>query len=242
MSPRPDCAQTPPADGLVLAIETALSACSVALGLHGEVLASRHEIIERGHAERLVPMIRDCLADVPRHSAITRAAVIVDVGPGSFTGIRIGVAAARAFALAWQVPVMGYTSLEVIAAARPASRAAVGPLMVAIDARRGDVYAQLMHLAGADVAAIMACPPAEAAQAAARAGVRQLAGSGAGLVRAAWPVGVAPESQPGNDLWPDARQLLALHQKGHPARPPSPLYVRGHDAQLPDAQPSVQVA
>src|SRR5437868_6719428 len=97
----------------ILVIETATAACSVALLDGKQVAAARHELVGRGHAERLVPMIGEVLAE----AGCARAALIqVDCGPGSFTGIRVGLAAARALALAWGVPVAGYSAMALIAA------------------------------------------------------------------------------------------------------------------------------
>lgn len=94
----------------LLAIETATAACSVALIEQGVAIDAAHEVVGRGHAERLLPMIA-ALQGGGRADAIR-----VDVGPGSFTGIRVGVAAARALGFAWGIPVTGFTSLALIAA------------------------------------------------------------------------------------------------------------------------------
>ena len=96
--------------GSTLIIETATAACSVALLDGGAIVAERHEIVSRGHAEKLVPMIADLL-DGARPDA-----VLVDCGPGSFTGLRVGLAAAQGLAIGWQVPVSGFSSLALLAA------------------------------------------------------------------------------------------------------------------------------
>lgn len=93
-----------------LAISTATAACSAAL-IDGEILiAERHETVGRGHAERLIPMI-ESLPGKGRADMIW-----VDCGPGSFTGVRVGLAAARALALAWEIPLAGFSSLALLAA------------------------------------------------------------------------------------------------------------------------------
>jgi tRNA threonylcarbamoyladenosine biosynthesis protein TsaB len=93
-----------------LVIDTATKACSVALYDDERVVASAYEVIGRGHAERLLPLI----AALPELGKADR--IFVDVGPGSFTGIRVGVAAAKALGFAWKVPVHGYGCLTLVAA------------------------------------------------------------------------------------------------------------------------------
>ncbi|QYJ06547.1 tRNA (adenosine(37)-N6)-threonylcarbamoyltransferase complex dimerization subunit type 1 TsaB [Qipengyuania flava] len=94
----------------ILAIETATEACSVALFEDGALLDARHEVLGRGHAERLVPMIAE-LPDKGRADEIR-----VSLGPGSFTGVRIGLAVARALGIAWGATVRGYPTLALVAA------------------------------------------------------------------------------------------------------------------------------
>src|ERR1700749_3197879 len=96
---------------LTLVIETATAACSVALIEDGRTAAERPEVVGRGHAERLLPMI----AELPEGGRADH--VLVDVGPGSFTGIRVGIAAARGLALGWGTSVSGYSSLALLATA-----------------------------------------------------------------------------------------------------------------------------
>ena len=106
-----------------LAIECATEACSVALFEGDEVVASDHRVLGRGHAERLVPMI----AALPDRGRAER--ILVSLGPGSFTGVRIGVATARALGYAWRAQVAGYPTLALLAATmradRPGERIAV---------------------------------------------------------------------------------------------------------------------
>ena len=94
----------------MLAIETASEACSIALFEGETLIASDHRIIGRGHAEALVPMI-GALPDKGRAERI-----VVSLGPGSFTGVRIGLATARALGFAWSAEVLGYPTLALIAA------------------------------------------------------------------------------------------------------------------------------
>lgn len=94
----------------LLVIDTATEACSVALFAAGAPIAGEHAVLGRGHAERLVPMI----AALPGRGRA--AAILVNCGPGSFTGVRVGLAAARALSLAWGVPVSGYSTHKLVAA------------------------------------------------------------------------------------------------------------------------------
>jgi tRNA threonylcarbamoyladenosine biosynthesis protein TsaB len=203
-----------------LAIETALHACSAALIEGGRVVADRHEIIARGHAERLVPLIAELLAE----AGVRRAdSIVVDIGPGSFTGIRVGLAAAKAFGLAWKAPVAGCTSTALVAAGVFADRPDLERIYVAFDASRGEVYAQMFDRGGA-VGTIAAIAP-EAAAAAARG--MAVAGSGAALLAAIDPA-LAIVDHP----WPraaDVRRLPAV-ARGDAARP---LYIRAPDAKVP---------
>jgi len=95
---------------MLLAIETATSACSVALFDGDQIVDERHELVARGHAEKLIPMIESLLAGRQPSS------LLVDCGPGSFTGVRVGIAAAHGMAIGWAVPLHGYSSLALIAA------------------------------------------------------------------------------------------------------------------------------
>jgi tRNA threonylcarbamoyladenosine biosynthesis protein TsaB len=122
-----------------LVIETATSVCSVALIEDGAIVAAVHENVGRGHAERLLPMIAG-LPDGGRASSI-----LVDCGPGSFTGIRVGVAAARALGFGWSVPVSGFSSLALLAAGHFATRLseeADAAVTVAIAAGHGQMFVQ----------------------------------------------------------------------------------------------------
>lgn len=119
-----------------LVIETATAACSVALIEHGRVLAAAHEIVGRGHAEKLVPMI----GALPGKGRSPR--ILVDCGPGSFTGIRVGLAAARGLAIGWGAEVFGYSSLPLLAAAAFAQETDLAALAVVLEGGHGEVFMQ----------------------------------------------------------------------------------------------------
>lgn len=114
-----------------LAIETSGAACSIALIDAGEIIAERHEIVGRGHAERLIPWI----ASLPDGGRADR--IIVGCGPGSFTGVRIGVAAARGLGIGWGVPVHGVSSLALIAA-----ECDTPAFTVAVEGGHGELFVQ----------------------------------------------------------------------------------------------------
>ncbi|HKX89251.1 MAG TPA: tRNA (adenosine(37)-N6)-threonylcarbamoyltransferase complex dimerization subunit type 1 TsaB [Sphingopyxis sp.] len=119
-----------------LVIDSASEACSVALLDAGAVVDYRHEVIGRGHAERLVPLIAE-LADGGRADII-----VAGCGPGSFAGVRIGVAAARALALGWQVPVHGFSTLGLVAAAAADEIAAANGALVVMEGGHGQWFVQ----------------------------------------------------------------------------------------------------
>ena len=126
----------------LLAIDCAGPACSVALEAAGEIRAVRSARVARGHAEILMPMIAETL-DEARMRYRDIACFAVTVGPGSFTGIRTAIAAARGFALALSRPLIGVTTLEAVArGARLAASDSRADCLVVLDTRRADLYAQ----------------------------------------------------------------------------------------------------
>ena len=199
----------------MLVIETATPACSVALLDGDHVLAARHELVGRGHAERLVPMIGEVLAEAGQKGADL---ILVDCGPGSFTGIRVGLAAARGLALAWGVPVSGFSALALLAVA---AKEDVG---VALSGGHGELFVQrFRHAPFAPVDRLQSLRPEAAAHAIPDALVL---GSGAEALVAARGTGQAEEA------FPDAAdaRLLPTALTG---LPPAPLYGRAPDAKLP---------
>lgn len=119
---------------MILAFDTSTAACTAALlEPDGTIVASRDEVIGRGHAERLVPMISEMLG----HHVPSR--ILVGVGPGSFTGLRVGIAAAHGLAIGWSVPLAGMNSLALLAAAAPPFQ---GKIAVAISGGHGELFVQ----------------------------------------------------------------------------------------------------
>ena len=141
----------------ILALDTCFNACSVAVGLDiGGTAASKHvlcEPMQRGHAERLAQMIRQVM-DMAQTDFDRLERIIVTTGPGSFTGMRVGVATARALALAADLPVIGISSMAVMALSSDINRDSgvqFDHLAVIVDARRDQVYAQLFSHDGQEI-------------------------------------------------------------------------------------------
>ena len=205
---------------IILALDTAGVDCSVAIldGRTGGVLASRTERLGKGHAERLMPMLNEVLAEAGiALTAVGRIAVTV--GPGSFTGIRTGVAAARGLSLALKVPSVGISTLSMLAAEWQAEHPGL-PVIAAIDARRGEIYAQAFAADGEALGEPAALDVEGARALAARHGAA-VTGSAAPLLDG------LPAGEP--DHFPPAlaaRLALAIEN----ADKPKPLYLRAPDA------------
>lgn len=200
-----------------LVIDTATAACSVALLEGGQAVAALHDVVGRGHAERLVPMIA-ALPDGGRADEI-----LVDVGPGSFTGIRVGIAAARGLGLGWNVPVRGYSSLALIAAAAFA-QGATGPLAVVLEGGHGEVFMQGFTASPLIPTEPLASLRPEVALAA-------LAGRIAVGNGVRWLTQIDPACAVQEAL-PDAA-MVRLLPPDLTSLPPRPLYGRAPDAKLP---------
>jgi tRNA threonylcarbamoyl adenosine modification protein YeaZ len=219
----------------VLAIDTALEACSAAVldTEQGGILASESIPMVRGHAEALMPLIARVMSrSMLEYLELDRIAVTV--GPGSFTGLRVGVAAARGIAVAAGKPAVGLTTLAAFAAPYIAADD-VTPLLTAVDARNDQVYLQLFGPGGRTLIQPRLASVRDALRAAAT-GPARLVGSGAAIIAAAWPanerqpVVVDPARAPTIDwvahLGVAAAQAIAL---------PKPLYLRAPDAQPQNA-------
>lgn len=197
----------------LLVIDTATQALSVALLEHGVPIGRFHEVVGRGHAEALLPAIA-ALPDGGRADAIA-----VDVGPGSFTGVRIGIAAARALALAWSIPLYGYSAPAMIAA-KAAQAHGDGPIAVTITGGHGELFWQCFAADGLRAtSAITSTPIAELATTLC---ADLFYGTGAEALVTARGGGTAVS------LYPDAADYGLI--AGLEPLPPSPIYGRGADA------------
>jgi tRNA threonylcarbamoyl adenosine modification protein YeaZ len=202
---------------MILAIDTSTGACSAALfDKSGACLRRADEQIGRGHSERLVPMIGELL------DGATAERIIVGIGPGSFTGIRVGIAAAHGMAIGWDARVEGMSSLALIAL----GAGAAGPVAAVIMGGHGELFVQqfdqdplapstpLLNLAPADAAAEISA--------------ETLAGPGASALLAARGWGDSLES------WPSASSAFDLPEALR-TLDPKPLYARAPDARPREA-------
>ena len=219
----------------VLAIDTALGACSAAVldTRHVAVVASESLPMVRGHAEAIMPLI----ARVMDQAGIDFASldrIAVTTGPGSFTGLRVGISAARGIALAAGKPAVGLSTLAGFAAPHIAQDDS-SAVVAAIDARHEHVYLQVFGPGGKTVVAPRIAPLREAVRAATASPAR-IVGSGAELIVALWPKG---EQQPVLIEQLDAPDIGWIARLGAAAAegqaPPKPLYLRAPDAQPQDA-------
>ena len=215
----------------VLGLDTTLGACSVGIIDGDRLLARRFEPMARGHAEALMPMVQAARREAGLDFGDLDL-LAATVGPGTFTGVRVGLAAARGLALASGVPLAGVTTLEAIAASVAEPPPEVASVLVAIDARRAELYCQ----AFAPDKTPLAEPRVVAAERAAEGlpdGATLAVGSGARLVEAA--VGDRVVLAAGRDaVEPDAA-VVARIAAGRGLPPPDgppvePLYLRAPDA------------
>jgi tRNA threonylcarbamoyladenosine biosynthesis protein TsaB len=214
----------------ILAVDTALGACSVALLEDDRLIAHIFEPMERGHAERLAPMVDEAMKQAcVEFSALERLAVTV--GPGTFTGQRVGLAFMRGLRLALHIPLTGVTTLEAMAMAAMAETGS--PKAAAIhDARRAEAYLLLRN--GETVVqspVVLAFADAEARIGA--FGACALAGTGAASAHEK----LSSDFALSTIRQPDALWVARLAQR-YPvqADAPGPLYLRAPDAKLPGAK------
>src|SRR6476659_1640261 len=206
----------------VLAIDTALEACSVAVLDTERADLRAHESLpmQRGHAEGLMPRLARVLGCVQLDFS-ARHRVAVTTGPGSFTGLRVGIAAARGIALASGKPAIGLTTLAAFAAPFIAADDTL-PVVVAIDARHDHVYLQVFGPGGRTLVAPRIAPLREALRVSST-GMPRVTGTAAAKLVALWPAG--------------ERAPTKVDQRGAPdiGTPPKPLYLRPPDAHPQDA-------
>ncbi len=217
----------------VLAIDTALHACSAALldTSDGALLAHHSRPMAQGHAEALIPLLAEIMKEAGcSFRKLDRIAVTV--GPGSFTGLRVGISAARGLSLAASIPAVGLSTLAAFAAPHLARRSAK-VIVSAVDARHGRVYLQIFAEGRSLLDPTLV--PVEDAVRAAIAGSALIVGSGTAPIVGSWPAGEAPpsvEATPAPDIAWVARLGATLDAQG---APPAPLYLTHADARPQDA-------
>ena len=222
---------------ILLGLDTALGACSAAVLNDAQVLAHKHELMQRGHAEALAPMVQRIMQESGTPFAhLDRIAVTT--GPGTFTGQRVGLAFARALGVALKKPVIGVTTLDAMAE----QALAVQPLPFAIavaDAKRGEVYLGARSAKGKTLIA----PELIAMEAltARIEGFSNSEGRSVALAGTACDIVVPMLKAVGLDpvdslvRQPDAVFVARLAANAPPGQAPKPLYLREPDAKLPGA-------
>jgi tRNA threonylcarbamoyl adenosine modification protein YeaZ len=202
---------------MLLAFDTSSAACTAALfDGSGACVAHRDEIIGRGHAERLVPMIAELMG------GRTASRILVGVGPGSFTGIRVAIAAAHGLAIGWSAELLGMSSLALLAAGAETDE----QVAAAVIGGHGELFVQQFD--GRSLEPISELHNATPANAARLTTATLVVGSGARQLVEARGWGEARE------FWPSARKALQLPESQR-GLTPRPLYARAPDARVPEA-------
>jgi tRNA threonylcarbamoyladenosine biosynthesis protein TsaB len=223
----------------LLALDSAGSACSAAVWAEGAVLARRFEVMRRGQSERLVPMIQEAMSEAGLVFTALDA-IAVTLGPGGFTGVRIGLATARGLALACGRPVLGLSSFMTVAAAVPEAERKGRRLAVLLDAKRSDFYLQVFDPNLAPLAEPACVAPVDLA-AHLPTGRLVLAGDAVaqGLTGLGedWDERFLISDAPGHADAAILAELAADLPLPEPDVPlPRPLYLRPPDVTLPDGQ------
>jgi tRNA threonylcarbamoyladenosine biosynthesis protein TsaB len=202
---------------MLLAFDTSSAACTAALfDEAGACVARADELIGRGHAERLVPMIAELL------NGRRADRILVGVGPGSFTGIRVAIAASHGLAIGWGAELCGMSSLALLAGAAEAE----GQVAAAVIGGHGELFVQQFDSATLQpLSELRSAIPSEAAR---LTRARLVVGSGAKALVDARGSGEALE------LWPSAANALRLPEASR-TLPPKPVYARAPDARAREA-------
>jgi tRNA threonylcarbamoyladenosine biosynthesis protein TsaB len=208
----------------ILALDSALGACSAAIWVDGAVLAEEMTELRYGHAEILVPMLARVLARAG-HAVADMDRLACTVGPGHFTGLRAGLATARGLALAAAKPLIGITTLDAVAAGVDRATLRSRDLIVALDSKRAEAYVQRFDSAGQPIGAAAALTPAAFA-AQAGTGAVLIAGDAAPALVAAFVAAGGDAALADAPVLPQARLVASLAAaRPIPAAPPAPFYL-----------------
>jgi tRNA threonylcarbamoyl adenosine modification protein YeaZ len=201
---------------MLLAFDTSSAACTAALFDDGRCIARKDELIGRGHSERLVPMIAELL------DGRTATEILVGVGPGSFTGIRVAIAAAHGLAIGWDAELHGMSSLALLAAGVDLD----GEVAAAVLGGHGELFVQQFDaMTSEPVTGLRNLTPADAAK---TTDASLVLGSGATAIVEGRGHGEAREA------WPSAADALKL-PRALRTLPPKPVYARAPDARVREA-------
>jgi tRNA threonylcarbamoyladenosine biosynthesis protein TsaB len=206
---------------MILAIDTSTAACTAALfDGSGNCVAKRDELIGRGHAERLAPMLAELLDGRDAQT------ILVGIGPGSFTGLRVGIAAAHGLAIGWNARPMGMSSLALLAASAQTLGQVEGDIAAAMTGGHGELFVQQFDRDLNEAGEVLNLSPARAAAA---ISADPVAGPGARALVEARGHGTVI------DIWPSAAHALKLPQALRSLEP-APLYARAPDAKAGSAK------
>lgn len=217
----------------VLAFDTTTSACSAAVCRRGEARAARQIQMERGHAEALVPLLDEMLEESGLAYGDLNI-IAVTCGPGAFTGIRIGLAAARGLSLALGIPAIGVGTLPAMAATA-ARESKARTLAIAMNTKRRDLFVQVFDRQLAPLRPAQVCSPNEALTTLARFDDLALSGDGMDLMGAALgdlPIELLREVTSPSPVC-IAELALARQADGATGAPPAPIYLRPPEARRP---------
>lgn len=220
----------------ILALDTALGACSAAVLRSGHVLAEEHEIMLRGHAEALAPMVQRIMTDSGLPFSALQG-IAVTIGPGTFTGQRVGLAFARALGVALKIPVSGTTTLEAMAEEALATCMQAQWAIVAADAKRDELYLSAVGADGRMLISPQLMPVAEVpamitAMADKSGCALVLAGTGAAMIKPLLEQG-GINAEDSGIRQPRARFVATAAARRPLPEGAKPLYLRPPDATLP---------
>jgi len=222
---------------LILAIDTALDACAAAVldSDSGQLIAQESLPMKRGHAEALMPLIAQVM-QTARLSFAELDRIAVTTGPGSFTGLRVGISAARGLALAADKPAVGLTTLSAYAAV-VVSQSRGAPIISAIDARHDHVYFQIVAGDGTPLVHPNVASVGEAI-AAAQFGAPHLVGNAAQILAGRWPQDAPSPIAVDPQAAPDIAWVAWLGAAADPQHAtPRPFYLRAPDAKPASPSP-----